>query len=115
MKIAHIGYASCVSSTSCTSFSLHDLLHVPNITKNLLSVSKFARDNNVFFEFHPHSCYIKHQVTKQILLQGTLKDDLYIFPDLRSNVFFLLTTLLPNLQNLLFISGIIGLGIVVFL
>lgn len=87
MKIAHIGSASCISSTSCTSFSLHDLLHVPNITKNLLSVSKFARDNNVFFEFHPHSCYVKHQVTKQILLQGTLKDDLYIFPDLRSTVF----------------------------
>ena len=58
MKIAHIGSASCISSTS--SFSLHDLLHVPNITKNLLSVSKFARDNNVFFEFHPHSCYVKH-------------------------------------------------------
>jgi len=87
MKIAHIGSASCVSSTSCTSLSSHDLLHVPNTTKYLLSVSKLARDNNVFFEFHPHSCYVKHQVTKQILLQGTLKYNLYIFPDLRSFIF----------------------------
>jgi len=87
MTISHIGYASCVSSTSCTCFSLYDILHVSHINKNLLSVSKFGRDNNVFFEFHPHSCYVKHHVTKHILLQGTIKDDLYVFPDLRSSVF----------------------------
>lgn len=27
---------------------LHNLLHVPSISKNLLSVSKLAKDNNVF-------------------------------------------------------------------
>ncbi|KAE8691231.1 Serine/threonine-protein kinase [Hibiscus syriacus] len=30
---------------------LNDLLHVPKITKNLLYVSKLARDNDVYFEF----------------------------------------------------------------
>jgi histone deacetylase 1/2 len=34
--------------------ALKDLLHVPTISKNLLSVSKFAQDNNVVFEFHPY-------------------------------------------------------------
>lgn len=35
------------------TLALKDLLHVPTITKNLLSLSKFARDNKMFFEFHP--------------------------------------------------------------
>lgn len=36
-----------------TSLILKNLLLVTNITKNLLNVSQFARDNHVFFEFHP--------------------------------------------------------------
>jgi hypothetical protein len=35
------------------SFLLTNLLHVPQIKKNLLSFSQFTRDNNVYFEFHP--------------------------------------------------------------
>ncbi|CAJ2657636.1 unnamed protein product [Trifolium pratense] len=59
---------------------LNDLLHVPHISKNLLSVSKFAQDNNVFFEFHPHSCYVKSQDSKHTLLEGTVgSDGLYKF------------------------------------
>jgi len=33
------------------SNQLKDVLHVPDINKNLLSVSTFARDNNVFLNF----------------------------------------------------------------
>jgi histone deacetylase 1/2 len=59
---------------------LNDLLHVPNISKNLLSVSKFAKDNNVFIEFHSHHCYVKSQDSKHILLEGTVgSDGLYKF------------------------------------
>jgi hypothetical protein len=32
---------------------LHDVLHIPKIAKHLLSVHKFSRDNDVFFEYHP--------------------------------------------------------------
>lgn len=35
-----------------TTLTLNNLLHVPSITKNLVSVSQFCKDNNVFFEFH---------------------------------------------------------------
>ena len=63
-----------------TTLSLHNLLLVPSITKNLVSVSQFARDNNVYFEFHPDVCFVKSQVTSKTLLKGSLgKDGLYQF------------------------------------
>lgn len=49
------------------------------ITKNLLSVSKFAQDNHVFFEFHPRFCLVKDLATQTIILHGTLHDGLYKF------------------------------------
>lgn len=60
---------------------------MPQITKNLLSVSKFASDNNVFFEFFPKYCYVKDQATNQVLMAGRLKDGLYVsvIPQLLAN------------------------------
>uniref|UniRef100_A0A803NMC5 Reverse transcriptase Ty1/copia-type domain-containing protein n=1 Tax=Cannabis sativa TaxID=3483 RepID=A0A803NMC5_CANSA len=60
----------------------HERLYVGNgseITKNLLSVSNFAQDNNVFFEFHPSVCYVKDLRTKAIILTGILHNGLYTF------------------------------------
>ncbi|KAL3634153.1 hypothetical protein CASFOL_021207 [Castilleja foliolosa] len=77
--ISHIGNSTFYSPDSDRKFHLKDLLHVPGITKNLISVSKFALDNNVFFEFHPFFCLVKDQVTQTTLLKGTLKEGLYQF------------------------------------
>lgn len=45
-------------------------------------MSKFARDNNVFFEFHSNYCVVKSQVTNEVLLQGSLGFyGLYVFPN----------------------------------
>lgn len=41
-----------------TSLKLIQLLIVPSITKNLISVSKFEKDNSVLFEFHANSCFV---------------------------------------------------------
>ena len=81
MQIQHIGNSSLHSSKSNTIFNLRNLLHVPKITKNLISVSQFAHDNNVYFEFYPNVCFVKSQVSKEILLQGKLRDGLYMFED----------------------------------
>ncbi|KAL5718134.1 hypothetical protein ACHQM5_011070 [Ranunculus cassubicifolius] len=70
LNISHIG------SSSKGSLSLQNMLHVPSIAKNLLSVSRLTRDNNVVFEFHPYSCYVKDTKGK-VLLQGKTKDGLY--------------------------------------
>jgi len=48
------------------SLSLKHLLHVPNITKNLINVNQFARDKGVFFEFHSNYCAVKSQVTNEV-------------------------------------------------
>ncbi|KAF7833293.1 Retrovirus-related Pol polyprotein from transposon TNT 1-94 [Senna tora] len=81
LNIQHIGHSSLKSPfNSSVTLHLNNLLHVPNITKNLVSVSRFAHDNNCFFEFHPTCCFVKSQATKQVLLRGTIKGDgLYSF------------------------------------
>lgn len=77
LSISHIGHSNFFSSSR--SFILRNLLHVPQITKNLISVSKFASDNHVFFEFHSDFCLVKNLVTRNVLLQGSLHDGLYKF------------------------------------
>ncbi|PKA49930.1 Retrovirus-related Pol polyprotein from transposon TNT 1-94 [Apostasia shenzhenica] len=59
---------------------LKNILHVPSITKNLLSVRQFTHDNNVIFEFHPHKCFVKDQANRKILLRGGTKNSLYHLP-----------------------------------
>src|ERR1044072_1715699 len=43
---------------------LKNLLHVPSITKNMLSVSQFCKDNKVKFEFDDACCLVKSQVSE---------------------------------------------------
>lgn len=80
LPILNYGFSSFKSPVNSTRIlHLNHLLHVPTVTKNLLSVSQFARDNGVYFEFHPSLCYVKDQITGQVLLQGTLHNGLYKF------------------------------------
>ncbi|KAH1064304.1 hypothetical protein J1N35_029291 [Gossypium stocksii] len=41
------------------------LLHVPDITKNLLLVSEFPKYNQVMFEFYPDCCLMKDLTTSR--------------------------------------------------
>lgn len=50
---------------------------MPAITKNLLSISHFLRDNNVVIEFFSTHCVVKDLITRQVLLKGVLINDLY--------------------------------------
>ena len=49
MHISAIGQSTLMSSAKV--LRLNQLLHIPSVTKNLLSVSQFAKDNDVFFEY----------------------------------------------------------------
>lgn len=62
---------------------LSNVLHVPTITRDLLSVSKFSRDNNVTFEILDEKCCVKSQDSKKTLFEGYLDDiGLYYSPKL---------------------------------
>ena len=75
--IKHISNSIFQSSSNSQSFKLNKLLHVPQITKNLLNISQFASDNSAFFEFHPNCCFVKSQRSKETLLQGKIRNGLY--------------------------------------
>ena len=48
--------------TSSQQFSLRHVLHVPQLSTDLISVSRFCTDNNVFFEFYPHHFFGERSV-----------------------------------------------------
>lgn len=55
IPILNIG-SSKLASNSAKPLLLKNILHGPHITKNLVSVSKFTRDNNVVAEFCCDGC-----------------------------------------------------------
>jgi len=63
------------------TFTLSNVLHVTHITKPLLSVQKFYRDNNVYFEFHVSVFYVKDLTTKAMLFSGQSNDGLYVLSE----------------------------------
>jgi hypothetical protein len=76
MHISHVGHASLLSHTS-KRLRLLDILRVPSVTRSLLSVPKFTRDNNVFCEFHPFHFFVKDRATRDVLLRGRVRHGLY--------------------------------------
>lgn len=78
LSIQSIGGSSLSSPHS--SFLLCNLHHVPSITKNLISVSKFYGDNSCYFEFHAPHFSVKDTLTRKFLITGPIHDGLYVFP-----------------------------------
>ncbi|KAL4280812.1 hypothetical protein GQ457_03G013600 [Hibiscus cannabinus] len=70
VEITHVGPGTLSAVDRC--LTLRNLLCVLDIKRNMLSVSQFARDNGIYFEFHPHNCYVKDVQTKEVLLEGRL-------------------------------------------
>ena len=78
LAITHIGSFSFPSSTK--SFILQNVLHVLHITKNLISVSQFTKDNDCFLEFHPNIFCVKDKASSEhILYRRPSKAGLYSF------------------------------------
>uniref|UniRef100_A0A803Q8D0 Integrase catalytic domain-containing protein n=1 Tax=Cannabis sativa TaxID=3483 RepID=A0A803Q8D0_CANSA len=64
-----------------SSLALKSVLHVPQITENLVSISKLTDDNNVFLEFHKYCCFVKDKQTGVVLLKGKRKHGIYTLGD----------------------------------
>uniref|UniRef100_A0A803QCY3 Integrase catalytic domain-containing protein n=1 Tax=Cannabis sativa TaxID=3483 RepID=A0A803QCY3_CANSA len=76
LVISHFGNGKLYTKTG-QWLKLNEMLLVPIIAKNFLSVSKLTTDNDVIIEFHSNSCFVKDIATRRVLLQGMLKDGLY--------------------------------------
>ena len=56
LPIKHVGTTHILSPSS--SFQLNDVLHVPQISQNLLLIQKFTTDTNTFVELHPQFFFL---------------------------------------------------------
>ncbi|KAH9711302.1 retrovirus-related pol polyprotein from transposon RE1 [Citrus sinensis] len=56
---------------------LKNLLFVPHITKNLLSISKLTSDNSLIIEFCGNTCFLKDKKKRTVLLEGVAMKGLY--------------------------------------
>lgn len=80
---------------------LNNILDVPSVTKNLLSVSEFSKDNDIYFKFHPNACVVNSQDSNETVLKGPMgRVGIYQFKYLLSNP-VTSTPYLLNLQLLL--------------
>ncbi|KAL9431979.1 hypothetical protein AB3S75_027064 [Citrus x aurantiifolia] len=80
LDITHIGSAALKphnSNNVSLTLKLNDILLVPRITKNLISISKLTKDNDVVIEFTNNLCVVKDQVRNLIILQGKAEKGLY--------------------------------------
>lgn len=78
LEITHTG-SSKLPATS-KYFCLSNVLCVPSIKQNLISVSKFCKTNNASIEFFPSSFVVKDLKTGARLTQGRSKNDVYEWP-----------------------------------
>ncbi|KAG8503713.1 hypothetical protein CXB51_001715 [Gossypium anomalum] len=77
VSISNIGSSGMQAGSQI--FCLKNILHVLTVCKNLLSVAQFAKDNAVYFEFHPLLCFVKDIQTGKALLVGRMHNGLYKF------------------------------------
>lgn len=78
LRITHTGSASLPSCSK--ALSLKDVLYVPEIHKNLISVYRLCNANKVSVEFFPAHFQVKDLRTGVQLLQGRTKAELYEWP-----------------------------------
>ena len=77
----HITHSGSISlSTPSRSFTLQNVLCVPNVKRNLISISQFCKSNKTFVEFLPSSFHVKDLQTGAILIHDHTKDGVYEWP-----------------------------------
>ena len=75
LQITHSG--STTLSTPFKTFQLHNVLCVPSMKKNLISIYQFCNHNHVCIEFLPSTFHVKDLRIGAILLKGQPKNVVY--------------------------------------
>ncbi|MFS7965824.1 putative RNA-directed DNA polymerase [Helianthus anomalus] len=79
LPISHIGHTSI--PTNSRSLQLKNVLLVPNLRNNLVSVAKLCKTNKVSVEFFPFHFFVKDLRTGAHLMQGVNINDVYYAPN----------------------------------
>ena len=61
------------------NFSLDKVLHVPNLSYNLLSISKLTKDEKVLVEFSALGCVVQEQELGKMIGTAKVDDGLYVW------------------------------------
>ncbi|PKU87466.1 Retrovirus-related Pol polyprotein from transposon TNT 1-94 [Dendrobium catenatum] len=77
LPIQHSGQGILPLPDSARKLYLRNLLHVPALTHNLISISKLTKDNKVSISFDEHGFVIKDGQDHRPLLLGHLHNGLY--------------------------------------
>lgn len=72
---------STILPSSTRTLFLKNVLHVPDIARNLLSVNKLCTYNNVYVEFFPTMFQVKDLNSGAQMIKGKTKDGGYVWPD----------------------------------
>ena len=78
LHITHLGLTSL--STLSHSFTLQNVLCVPHIKRNLISISQFYKSNKTSVEFLPSSFLMKDLQMGALLLHDRTNDGIYECP-----------------------------------
>ena len=78
LPITHTSFITI--PTSSRTFTLQNILCVPSMQKNLISIYQFCTNNHVSVEFSPFAFQVKDLNTRAILLMGEPKDAVYEWP-----------------------------------
>ena len=79
LEIANTGSSLLPSNTR--NLQLNNVLHVPTIAKNLLSVHKLCNDNNVSVEFFPNMFQVKDLKSGVQMIKGKTEGGGYVWPN----------------------------------
>ena len=85
LPITHTGSAIFHSNNYYKNLHSKNVLCVPKISSNLVSVRKLCGDNNVFLEFYPSFFLIKDTNSNRVILQGQLENGLYTIKPTKVN------------------------------
>ncbi|CAA7035750.1 unnamed protein product [Microthlaspi erraticum] len=99
LPISQTGFVSLPSNTK--PFSLSNVLYVPDIKKNLISVYRLCNTNQVSVKFFPAHFQVKDLNSGVPLLQGRTNEELYEWPIMKSAVraFFATPTVKTSLSD----------------
>lgn len=66
MEISYIGHSTV--TTPSRDLHLNNVLYVPKVNKNLVSVHRLTSDNSIFTEFHPDSFLLRIRQRRKLCL-----------------------------------------------